>query len=74
MPPLENPQVRAPSDDMAPPTILIDKLRLAESVVQALLQRPLEPLPPPQSFEGAGIYALQATFRAVQETACRREF
>lgn len=39
----------------------LDKRHLAESVVQALLERPLEPLPPVQPFEGAGIYAIYYT-------------
>lgn len=39
----------------------LDKRHLAESVVRALLERPLEPLPPVQPFEGAGIYAIYYT-------------
>lgn len=35
----------------------LDKRRLGESVVQALLERAVLPLPPP-AFKGAGIYAL----------------
>lgn len=36
----------------------LDKRRLAESVVSALLAQPLLPLPPNESFLGAGIYAI----------------
>lgn len=36
----------------------LDKKNLGESVAAALLGRPLEPLPPVQSFNGAGVYAL----------------
>jgi hypothetical protein len=36
----------------------LDKRNLAESVAEAMLARPLESLPPPASFIGAGIYAL----------------
>ena len=36
----------------------LDKLRLGESVAKALLARPISPLPPTDSFIGAGIYAL----------------
>jgi hypothetical protein len=36
----------------------LDKLYLAESVVRALLDRTLDPLPPAEAFEGAGIYAI----------------
>ena len=35
----------------------LDKRRLAESVVRAMLEREVEPLPPPE-FLGAGIYAI----------------
>src|SRR5205823_4815024 len=35
----------------------LDKLRLAESVVRALLERDARPLPP-SPFQGAGIYAI----------------
>ena len=50
-----------------PPYNPLDKRNIAESVVQRLLSRPSEPLPPPRkrgstrvipAFEGAGIYAL----------------
>lgn len=36
----------------------LDKIRLAESVANAILQRPVEPLPPTECFAGAGVYAL----------------
>jgi len=35
----------------------LDKLRLGESVAKALLARPVVPLPIPEPFSGAGIYA-----------------
>jgi len=36
----------------------LDKRHLGESVAGALLERPVEPLPPDKGFVGAGIYAL----------------
>ncbi len=39
----------------------LDKLRLGESVAKALLDRPVSILPPPETFVGAGIYALYYT-------------
>lgn len=36
----------------------LDKLHLAESLAEAVLKRPLGPLPPQESFSGAGIYAI----------------
>jgi len=36
----------------------LDKIHLGESVVSALLARPVVALPPPEPFIGAGIYAL----------------
>ena len=39
----------------------LEKRHLAESVANALLHRPIEPLPPPDAFEGAGIYAIYYT-------------
>ncbi len=36
----------------------LDKLQLARSVADALLERPVTPLPPPVQFYGAGIYAI----------------
>lgn len=39
----------------------LDKRNLGRSVADALLERPLEPLPPQTSFVGAGIYAIYYT-------------
>src|SRR5690606_5879051 len=39
----------------------LDKKNLAESVAEAMLARPVETLPPPDSFIGSGIYALYYT-------------
>lgn len=39
----------------------LDKRRLGESVANALLKRPVGPLPPDERFEGAGIYAIYYT-------------
>ncbi len=39
----------------------LEKSHLGESVAKALLQRPIVPLPPPESFNGAGIYAIYYT-------------
>lgn len=36
----------------------LDLTNLAISIIQALLSRPIEPLPPTESFMGAGIYAI----------------
>jgi hypothetical protein len=36
----------------------LDKIHLGESVVRALLARPIIALPPPEPFVGAGLYAL----------------
>jgi hypothetical protein len=36
----------------------LDKTNLGESVAEAMLQQPVHPLPPDESFIGAGIYAL----------------
>jgi hypothetical protein len=36
----------------------LDKIHLGESVRDALLRQPVYPLPPPQQFVGAGIYAI----------------
>ncbi len=46
-------------------------MRLGESVARALLERPLSPLPPPDSFEGAGVYAIYyaGTFAAYRVMA-----
>jgi len=49
----------------------LDKLRLGESVTQALLARPVATLPLPESFAGAGIYALyyKGNFAAYRKIA-----
>ncbi len=39
----------------------LDKLNLGQSVAGALLKRPVGPLPPGDSFNGAGIYAIYYT-------------
>jgi hypothetical protein len=39
----------------------LDKIHLGESVANAILQRPVEPLPPPDVFLGAGVYAIYYT-------------
>jgi len=36
----------------------LDKRNLAESLATALLRKPAGPLPPPEEFQGAGIYAI----------------
>ncbi|MHB8525240.1 MAG: Eco29kI family restriction endonuclease [Candidatus Acidiferrales bacterium] len=36
----------------------LDKLNLAESLAEAMLKRPISPLPPEESFGGAGVYAI----------------
>lgn len=36
----------------------LDKTNLGESVAEALLQQPVGPLPPAETFNGAGVYAL----------------
>jgi Eco29kI restriction endonuclease len=36
----------------------LDKLKLAESLADAMLKQPLNPLPPTQKFDGAGLYAI----------------
>jgi hypothetical protein len=46
-----------------PPFNPLDKKHLGESVANALLARPIGPLPPPTRFEGAGIYAIYYTGR-----------
>jgi hypothetical protein len=54
-----------------PPYDPLDKRNLAESVVRAMLERNVEPLPPGEPFLGAGIYALYYTgpFPAYQPIA-----
>ncbi|WP_443111047.1 Eco29kI family restriction endonuclease [Bremerella sp. P1] len=39
----------------------LDKVHLGESVANAILRRPVEPLPPPEAFLGAGVYAIYYT-------------
>jgi hypothetical protein len=39
----------------------LEKRALAESVAKALLSRPVEPLPPDKTFDGAGIYVIYYT-------------
>lgn len=39
----------------------LDKLHLGESVANAILRKPVEPLPPAGTFTGAGIYAIYYT-------------
>lgn len=39
----------------------LDKLQLGESVANAILGRPVEPLPPADAFLGAGVYAIYYT-------------
>jgi hypothetical protein len=36
----------------------LDKLNLAKSLAEAMLKRPVSPLPPDEKFDGAGIYAI----------------
>jgi Eco29kI restriction endonuclease len=36
----------------------LDKLNLAKSLAEAMLKRPVSPLPPDEKFNGAGIYAI----------------
>jgi Eco29kI restriction endonuclease len=36
----------------------LDKLNLAESLAEAMLKRPVSPLPPREKFDGAGVYAI----------------
>ncbi len=56
----------------------LDERNLAESLVRALLQEPCGPLPPPESFTGAGLYAIYysgnfapyAGLATINATAC----
>jgi hypothetical protein len=41
----------------------LDKIHLGESVANAILRRPIEPLPLPDVFLGAGVYAIYYTGR-----------
>jgi hypothetical protein len=43
----------------------LDKMNLAQSLADALLKRPLSPLPPKKSFSGAGIYAIYSAAESV---------
>jgi Eco29kI restriction endonuclease len=36
----------------------LDKSNLAESLAEAMLKRPVSPLPPKEKFDGAGVYAI----------------
>jgi len=50
----------------------LDKLNLAESLAEAMLKRPVTPLPPEEKFDGAGIYAIYyagdfAPYKAIAE-------
>ena len=50
----------------------LDKLNLAESLAEAMLKRPVTPLPPEEKFNGAGIYAIYyagdfAPYKAIAE-------
>ena len=49
----------------------LDKIHLGESVTNAILSRPVEPLPPQDAFLGAGVYAIYYTgdFPAYQRVA-----
>lgn len=51
----------------------LDKLRLGESVANAILARSVEPLPPAEAFFGAGVYAIYYTgaFAEYREVAER---
>ncbi|KAB2958567.1 MAG: Eco29kI family restriction endonuclease [Candidatus Methylomirabilis oxygeniifera] len=51
----------------------LDKRHLGESVADAILQRPITPLPPAEAFVGAGIYAIYYTgnFRGYEPLAKR---
>jgi hypothetical protein len=51
----------------------LEKSRLGASVAEAVLNQPIAPLPPSESFEGAGIYAIYYTgnFRAYLPIAQR---
>ncbi len=54
-----------------PPFNPLDKTNLGESVAEAMLQQPVNPLPPSEPFVGAGIYALyyQGDFPLYEEIA-----
>lgn len=57
----------------------LDKVHLGESVANAILNRPVEPLPPPDVFLGAGVYAIYYTgdlpaYRKIAERNRRNRF
>lgn len=57
----------------------LEKRNLAESIVNELLQRPAEPLPPTEVFGGAGIYVIYYTgsytdYRPIAECNRNRQF
>jgi Eco29kI-like restriction endonuclease len=58
-----------------PPYNPLDKRNLAESVATALLKRPIGLLPPIESFDGAGIYAIYyaGDFRPYRSMAARNK-
>ena len=58
-----------------PPYNPLDKRNLAESVATALLKRPVGPLPPIVSFDGAGIYAIYygGSFRPYRSMAAKNK-
>ena len=49
------------NSDRSKPYNPLDKRNLGDSVAEALLQSKLRPLPPPESFTGAGVYVLYYT-------------
>lgn len=52
----------------------LDKRNLGVSVADALLERPILPLPPADSFVGAGIYAIYYVGNFVQVSLILRTF
>lgn len=57
----------------------LDKLHLGESIANAILSRPVEPLPPGDEFLGAGVYAIYYTgdfpaYRRIAERNRRNRF
>jgi hypothetical protein len=58
-----------------PPYNPLDKRNLAESVATALLKRPVGALPPVESFDGAGIYAIYygGSFRPYRSIAAKNK-
>ena len=55
---MKEPEEALPAPDRNRPFNPLEKRRLAESIVRALLAQPAEMLPPAAPFRGAGIYAL----------------